>query len=74
MGDPPEVFEGWIPAPGFDAAQVRPVDARRFRKSLLRQLATVAQLTDAGRKITGNFLFRLQAPIMVGCRLLVYRI
>lgn len=50
------------------------MDARRFRKRLLRQLATVAQLTDACRKITSNPLFRLQALIMGGCRLLVYRI
>ncbi len=74
MGDPPEIFEGWIPAPGFDAAQIRPVDARRLRKRLLRQLAAMAQLAYAGRKITRDLLFGLQALIMGGCRLLVHRI
>lgn len=74
MGDPPEILEGWIPAPGFDAAQIGPMDTRRLSEGLLRQFATMAQLADASRKIAGNLLFGLQAPIMVGCRLLVHRI
>ncbi len=50
------------------------MDARRFRKRLLRQLALVAQVANAGGEITGNFLFRLETLIMGVCRLLVYRI